>query len=119
KIEHLYNIGAFRTVSKYLRQISSNSEDISRFLNDLEKTKTIKNEILLTTHQRAIFTNHDSNSTIIFDEDPIQNLFPISQMKVSDLVFAFTKLQDNELNKIFFFTFKNILLNSPFVIFQK
>ncbi len=119
KIEHLYNIGAFRTVNKYLRQISSNSEDVSRFLNDLEKTKTIKNEILLTTHQRAIFTNHDSNSTIIFDEDPIQNLFPISQMKVSDLVFAFTKLQDNELNKDVFLTLQNMILNTPFDIVQE
>ncbi|MHA6252752.1 hypothetical protein [Oceanobacillus sp. CAU 1775] len=119
KLEHLYNIGAYRTVNKFLRQISNDSEDISRFLYDLEKIKSTKNEILLTTHQRAIFTNADSNSTIIFDEDPIQNLFPISQMKVSDLVFAFTRLQDNEVNKDVFLTLQNMILNTPFDIVQE
>lgn len=119
KIEHLYNIGAYRTVNKYLRQIANDNEDVSIFLEDLEKVKTSKNELLLTTHQRAIFTNDDSNSTVIFDEDPIQSLFPISQMKVSDLIFAFTKLQDNEVNKDVIITFQNMILNAPFDIVQE
>jgi len=119
KIEHLYNIGAYRTVNKFLRKIANDSEGVSGFLLDLKKIKSAKNEILLTTHQRAIFTNDESNSTIIFDEDPIQNLFPISQMKVSDLVFAFTKLQDNEINKNVFLTLQNMILSAPFDIVQE
>lgn len=119
KIEHLYHIGAYRTVNKYLRQIVNDNEEVSIFLEDLEKVKTSKNELLLTTHQRAIFTNDDSNSTVIFDEDPIPSLFPISQMKVSDLIFAFTKLQDNEVNKDVIITFQNMILNAPFDIVQE
>ncbi|MFD2193949.1 hypothetical protein, partial [Oceanobacillus bengalensis] len=119
KIEHLYNIGAYRTVNKFLRQISNENEDVSDFLQDLEKVKSSKKELLLTTHQRAIFTNDDSNSTIIFDEDPIPNLFPISQMKVSDLVFAFSKLQDNEVNKDVITTLQNMIMNAPLDIVQE
>ncbi len=81
--------------------------------------KSSKKELLLTTHQRAIFTNDDSNSTIIFDEDPIPNLFPISQMKVSDLVFAFTKLQDNEVNKDVITTLQNMIMSAPLDIVQE
>ncbi|GAA5417002.1 hypothetical protein Pryu01_02063 [Paraliobacillus ryukyuensis] len=119
KIEHLYNIGAYRTVNKFLRQIANENEDVSNFLQDLEKVKSSKRELLLTTHQRAIFTNDDSNSTLIFDEDPIPSLFPIYQMKVSDLVFAFTKLQDNEVNKDVIITLQNGILNAPVDIVQE
>lgn len=119
KIEHLYNIGAYRTVNKFLKKIANDSEEVSGFLSNLKKVKSAKNEILLTTHQRAIFTNDESNSTIIFDEDPIQNLFPISQMKVSDLVFAFTKLQENEINKNVFLTLLNMILSAPFDVVQE
>lgn len=116
KIEHLYNIGAYKTVNKFLREISNESEEVSMFLNDLEKVKSSKEELLLTTHQRAIFTNDDSNSTVIFDEDPISNLFPISQMKYSDLVFAFTKLQDTEANKDVILTLQKMIMNAPYDI---
>lgn len=40
-------------------------------------------------------------------------------MKVSDLVFAFTKLQDNELNKDVFLILQNMILNTPFDIVQE
>ncbi|MFD1040593.1 hypothetical protein ACFQ3N_19725 [Virgibacillus byunsanensis] len=85
----------------------------------MEKVKSSKKELLLTTHQRAIFTNDNSNSTLIFDEDPIPNLFPISQMKVSDLVFAFAKLQDNEVNKDIIITLQNGILNAPVDVVQE
>ncbi|MCT2536559.1 hypothetical protein NC661_03130 [Aquibacillus koreensis] len=119
KIDHLYNIGAYKTVNKFLRKISNENEEISRFLNDLEKVKSAKEELLLTTHQRSIFTNDNSNSTVIFDEDPIPNLFPISHMKVSDLVFAFTKLQDNEGNKEVIRTLQHMIMNAPYDIVQE
>src|SRR5690625_2793786 len=35
KIEHLYNIGAYTTVNKYLRQISNENEDVSIFLEEI------------------------------------------------------------------------------------
>lgn len=113
KVEHLYNIGAYKAVNKYLRKLSSVNDEVRMFLEDLEKIKKTKGEILLTTHQRAIYTNDDSNSTIIFDEDPIPSLFPISHMRLSDLVYAFTKLQENQDNKDVIMALQKMIIDAP------
>lgn len=113
KVEHLYNIGAYKAVNKYLRKLSIDNDEIRLFLEELDKIMKIKGEILLTTHQRAIYTNDDSNSTLIFDEDPIPSLFPISQMRQSDLVYAFTKLQENQDNKDVIMALQKMIIDAP------
>ncbi|MGS2777791.1 hypothetical protein ACVBAX_10460 [Robertmurraya sp. GLU-23] len=113
KVEHFYNIGAYKAVNKYLRKLSSDNDEIRIFLEEIDKTKKINGEILLTTHQRAIYTTDDSNSTIIFDEDPIPSLFPISQMRQSDLIYAFTKLQENQDNKDVIMALQKMIIDAP------
>ena len=113
KIEHLYTIGAYKAVNKYLRKLSSDSDEVKLFLEELDKIKKVKDDILLTTHQRAIYTNDNSNSTIIFDEDPIPSLFPISQMRLSELFYAFTKLQENQDNKDVIMALQKMIFEAP------
>ncbi|MCM3022337.1 hypothetical protein M3576_03160 [Weizmannia ginsengihumi] len=112
-INHLYNIGAYRSVSKHLRQIAANNEQINEFLDSMYRMKKVKNQVFLTTHQRSIYTKDDSNSTLIFDEDPIPSLYPISKLKMTELVYAFTRLQENGENKDVFVTLQNMILNAP------
>ncbi|MGM0974754.1 MAG: hypothetical protein ACQEW2_17635 [Bacillota bacterium] len=113
KIEHLYTIGAYKAVNKYLRKLSSDSDEVRLFLEELDEIKKVKDEILLTTHQRGIYTNDNSNSTIIFDEDPIPSLFPISQMRLSELFYTFTKLQENQDNKDVIMALQKMIFEAP------
>lgn len=111
-VNHLYNIGAYKSVNKFLKQMAADNKQINDFLDSINRMKKVKNQVLLTTHQRAIYTKDESNTTHIFDEDPIPSLFPISKLRLSELVYAFTRLQENSENKDVFVTLQNMILNA-------
>jgi hypothetical protein len=94
KLEHYYSIGlpkkSMRILNHMVNPVNSkmySANDVitaNQYLQDLRYSMTSQDTIL-TTHKRALFTdfNHD---TIIFDEDPLNSILEIKELKISDLV---------------------------------
>lgn len=93
KIEYYYRIGLPKKAMEVLYHmvIPSNASKFSesdiqtarKYLDDLTQA-TNSEHTVLTTHKRALFTNFTHN-TVIFDEDPLNSLLEIKEMKISDL----------------------------------
>lgn len=94
KLEHYYSIGlpkkSMRILNHMVNPVNSkmySANDVitaNQYLQDLRYSMTSQDTIL-TTHKRVLFTdfNHD---TIIFDEDPLNSILEIKELKISDLV---------------------------------
>lgn len=94
KLEHYYSIGlpkkSMRILNHMVNPVNSkmySANDViaaNQYLQDL-RYSMISQDTILTTHKRVLFTdfNHD---TIIFDEDPLNSLLEIKELKISDLV---------------------------------
>lgn len=94
KLEHYYSIGlpkkSMRILNHMVNPVNSkmySANDVitaNQYLQDL-RYSMISQDTILTTHKRALFTdfNHD---TIIFDEDPLNSILEIKELKISDLV---------------------------------
>ena len=108
KLDYYYSIGLHEKSIGFLHHMVNpknskmfRTNDIitaNQYLQDLRSSNGSQ-ETILTTHQRALFTsyNHD---TIIFDEDPINSLLEIKELKISDL-FALSMMKKlNELDHI-------------------
>lgn len=108
RLEYYYSIGLHEKSIGFLHHMVNpkNSKiykpnDIitaNQYLQDL-RLSSGSLDTILTTHQRALFTsyNHD---TIIFDEDPVNSLLEIKELKISDL-FALSMMKKlNELDHI-------------------
>lgn len=93
KLQYYYSIGLPKksiSILNYMvnpdnsKYYSSNDINMARqYLQDL-KLSVNSMDTILTTHKRVLFTDfpHD---TIIFDEDPLNSLLEIKEMKISDL----------------------------------
>jgi hypothetical protein len=94
KLEHYYSIGlpkkSMRILNHMVNPVNSkmySANDVitaNQYLQDL-RYSMISQDTILTTHKRALFTdfNHD---IIIFDEDPLNSILEIKELKISDLV---------------------------------
>lgn len=93
KLDFYYSIGLPKKATAVLydvineknknRYTPSDILKASEYISQLKSTYSTKNTVL-TTHTRAIHSefNHD---TIIFDEDPLNSLIDIKQVRISDI----------------------------------
>jgi len=79
-MEILYNI-----VSNGLMNYSTN--DIQAAIDYIAKNETCKtaDENIITTHRRALFGDY-KHDTLVFDEDPLQSLLEIKNVRISDFI---------------------------------
>lgn len=94
KLQYYYSIGlpkkSMRLLNHMVNPLNSkmySANDViqaNQYLQDL-RCSLASQDTILTTHKRALYTdfNHD---TIIFDEDPLNSLLEIKELKISDLV---------------------------------
>ncbi len=116
RLEHLYNIGAYRSAKYYLKSIAKDNSQIEQYLKNLSDIKEISNEVILTTHQRCLYSS-DYNKTLIVDEDIIPSMFPTDFIRLSD----FKRLVDKAKSAGFENTWNDIylgLLNSQYNVIQ-
>lgn len=92
-LAYYYSIGANEEAIRYLQELSEKDESVRDYLLACIECYGAS-ETVLTTHQRALFTDwkHD---TIIFDEDILSTLLPISKVTVSDLIRLETTLKNS------------------------
>ncbi|MED0687905.1 hypothetical protein [Anoxybacillus ayderensis] len=119
KIERLYNNGAYKAVNAFLKKMARQNEEIRNYLEELENVHKARNQIILTTHQRSLFTKEDANGTLVIDEDIIPSLLPVSKMSVTDFTLVCSKLMQNEENRTAILTIQNMVLNAPVGLVQE
>lgn len=93
KLEYYYSIGLLKKSMRILNHMANPlnaklylSNDIitaNQYLKDLRNSMSSQDTIL-TTHKRALYTDFNLD-TIIFDEDPLNSLLEIKELKISDL----------------------------------
>jgi hypothetical protein len=92
RIDTLYKVGLGEAVSRLLQRISrgqvseATREDelkAEEYLRDLRKTYALKDTVV-TTHARAMHTDFQ-HDTMIFDEDPLDQILEVGEVKISDL----------------------------------
>ncbi|MCG3083052.1 hypothetical protein JEG43_02705 [Anoxybacillus sp. LAT_35] len=119
KIERLYNNGAYKAVNAFLKKMARQNEKIQEYLQELENVHKARNQIILTTHQRILFTKDDTNDTLVIDEDIIPSLLAVSKMSVSDFTLVCSKLMQSKENRAAIFTIQNMVLNAPTDLVQE
>jgi len=84
KIEYYYSIGAYKDAYRYIRDRRKKNLKLARYLSAM--LDSLKSEgTILTTHSRALFAEFDNHNTIVFDEDPLQNILEMGYLKLEDL----------------------------------
>ena len=102
KIQYYRSIGLYDKAMQQIKDIVKSGNNKYYSDNDIQKANRFIEELynsmnsqstIITTHKRALMTefNHD---TIIFDEDPINDLFSINHLKIRD-VFALSMLSND------------------------
>lgn len=122
KIERFYGVGSFKGAHIYLKKLAKNNDNVAKYLEAIKKLKTVRNQTIITTHQRILFEK-DFNDTLIIDEDIVLNgLFQIDKMSLNEFAAFYAFLPDKpELkgeNKIIDNIY-NELINVPENIVQK
>jgi len=92
-IEYYFRLGLSTKVSALLYNVANrkgttrySDEDVQRadeYLSQLKLCQITK-DTLITTHSRS-FINGFEHNTLIFDEDPLNQMIDIKQLKISDL----------------------------------
>ena len=128
KLQYYYSIGLPKKSMRILNHMSNpvnskmyTANDVitaNQYLQDLRSSMTSMDTIL-TTHKRALYTDFNLD-TIIFDEDPLNSLLEIKELKISDL-FALgmmTELRglDHIINHLTGCTPTQIIKTPPFTI---
>lgn len=86
KIERLYNTGSYIGANIYLKKLAQENDEIKKYLKELKKAQEIKNQTMITTHQKLL-SYKDFNDTVIIDEDIIINaMFPMDKMLIGELI---------------------------------
>jgi hypothetical protein len=93
QIKNMFDIGLNTDVYKLLKKIadfctteySDEDKKLAKEYLDLIKESYDTPNTVLTTHLRALYDQY-SHNTIIFDEDPINNLLAIKKFDLSDLM---------------------------------
>jgi hypothetical protein len=101
KLQYYYSIGlpkkSMRILNHIVNPLNSkmySANDViaaNQYLQDL-RCSLASQDTILTTHKRALYTDFNLD-TIIFDEDPLNSLLEIKELKISDL-FALNMMTD-------------------------
>ena len=93
RVNDYYNMGAFKSADSLIVQHANAPEGIEY----VESRRIPLKGTVLTTHAK-IFHNETENDTIVFDEDPINEMIQIDEVKVSDLLnfIDYLKLLNND-----------------------
>ncbi|MEL7071807.1 MAG: hypothetical protein AAGN15_24615 [Cyanobacteria bacterium J06581_3] len=92
-LAYYYSIGANEEAIRYLQALPETDESVRTYLSDCIECYDTSTTVL-TTHQRALFIDWNHN-TIIFDEDILGVLLPISKITINDLVRLETALEND------------------------
>ncbi len=93
KLKYYYGIGLPKKATGILRHIVNPKNSSWYSQQDIQVAQTYLNQLdgslicsdtILTTHKRALHTEF-THDTLIFDEDPINSLLEIKEMKIPDL----------------------------------
>ena len=94
------SLGIIKHVADPLNREYYNASDVTKAIEYVGQNQlSYTNETLLTTHQRALFSNY-INDTIVFDEDPLNSLIDIKQLLITDLFTLNLISKNEELNGI-------------------
>ena len=84
----LYNMGLVDLARKYITKVSKGRDEdaelAKQYLYELNKAYSSSHTVV-TTHTRAMFSEF-KHDTIIFDEDPIDNILEVKSTTVGDFV---------------------------------
>lgn len=84
ELDRLYDNSSFEEAYIYLKGLAKENKDIERYLKQIKQASKIKNQTIVTTHQRILF-NKDFNDICIIDEDIILNgLYKIGSISMND-----------------------------------
>lgn len=114
---YYYSIGLPQKAMELVYNVVSNgfiysSNDVQAAIDYISKNETCKttDENIITTHRRALFGDY-KHDTLVFDEDPLQSLLEIKNVRISD----FIKLKtDNSRLQNSISTITETLLSSEF-----
>ena len=108
KIDNYYLMGLNEAVIKIIKSLALNSDKktcqedsvvANMYLTELNYSQVNKST-LLTTHQRIILDDYDSD-TVIFDEDPIKDILSVDSTSLDDLILLNAHLpKDNQILKL-------------------
>lgn len=89
---YYYSIGLPQKAMELVYNVVSNClmysfNDVQAAMDYIAKNETCKtaDENIITTHQRALFGDY-SHDTLVFDEDPLQSLLEIKNVRISDFI---------------------------------
>lgn len=108
QLQYLYTIGQPKRAMGIIHHIINAENSMSYSSKDIEIANQYfmdlsisinSTDTILTTHRRALYTEF-GHDTIIFDEDPINTLLDIKEMKISDLYGLFLQTGKLELKAI-------------------
>ncbi|RIH66174.1 hypothetical protein D1164_04490 [Mariniphaga sediminis] len=103
-LRHYYSIGLPKKATAILYKVIEqgigrySQKDIDSAQNYIDQLSACKysTETILTTHSRALHTEY-SHDTIVYDEDPLNQILDIKQIQISDL--HKLKIQSGEIFK--------------------
>lgn len=105
KIQHLYRIGNYKAVKSYLTEIQNTNPEIIEYKKQLVNT-LISNKTVITTIEKALCLDFNA-ATLIFDEDPLDNLLKIDTLFECDI----KNLINEKINKADKIVLQSILNN--------
>jgi hypothetical protein len=88
RIEYLYSIGLNEKVSELLNELENKTNMTAALVKQYRKDNLDVmrySGTVLTTHTKGIY-NMFKNNTIIFDEDPLNQLIKVKTLKIGDLI---------------------------------
>lgn len=92
KISFFYRTGLISKATGVLNKVAANEGDVC--MSDVIAAREYKTlnvecfrskDTVLTTHQKAMFSDFNSD-TLIFDEDPLQSILALKTLKIGDLI---------------------------------
>jgi len=107
RTKYFYSIGLPQKSLQIIKRVADplnseyyNASDVTKAIEYVGQNQlSYTDETLLTTHQRALFSNY-LNDTIVFDEDPLNSLIDIKQLLIADLFTLNLISKNEELNGI-------------------
>lgn len=94
RLNYYYSIGANKEAIRYLQNIAKENKIAKEYLDSCAECYNTSKTVL-TTHQRALFSCW-SHNTLIFDEDMLSTLLPMSKVIVSDFIRLEEMLEDEK-----------------------